>query len=178
AGVDGSATERRNGGSTAAVVLAASLWAVMVVLIAATVAMKAAGWKGSGNSGTASNIALILAFLAFATMGAVVAARVPRNTIGWLFLAIALLAALGSVTENYAYHAAFEKPGSLPLGVTVAWLYSWTWYPTVILLLFIPLLYPTGRVPGPRWRLLLGAQIVLAAVITLLYTFNPGPLDP
>src|SRR5215467_11786682 len=149
----------------------------MVVLITATVAMKAAGWKGSGNSGTVSNVALILAFFAFATMGAVVAARVPRNAIGWLFLAIALLAALSSLTENYAFHTAIEKPGSLPFGVAVAWLYSWTWYPTVILLLFVPLLYPTGRVPGPRWRPLLSAEIVLVAVVTLLYMLDPGPLD-
>jgi hypothetical protein len=149
----------------------------MVVLIAATIAMKAAGWKGSGNSGTVSNVALILAFLAFATMGAVVAARVPRNAIGWLFLAIAILAALSALTENYAFHTAVEKPGSLPFGVAVAWLYSWTWYPTVILLLFVPLLYPTGRVPGPRWRLLLLAEIVLVAVVSALYMLNPGPLD-
>jgi len=149
----------------------------MVVLIAATVAMKAAGWKGSGNNGTVSNVALILAFLAFATMGAVVAARVPRNAIGWLFLAIALLAAFSSLTENYAFHTAVEKPGSLPFGVAVAWLYSWSWYPTVILLLFVPLLYPTGRVPGPRWRPLLAAEIVLVAVVTVLYMLNPGPLD-
>ena len=149
----------------------------MLVLIAATTAMKAAGWKGSGNTGTVSNVALLLAFLAFATMGALVAARVPRNPIGWLFLAIALLAALSSVAENYAFHAAVEQPGSLPLAVFVAWLYSWTWYPTVILLLFVPLLYPTGRVPGPRWRFLLTAEIALAAIVTVFYMFNPGPLD-
>ena len=149
----------------------------MLVLIAATTAMKAAGWKGSGNTGTVSNVALLLAFLAFATMGALVAARVPRNPIGWLFLAIALLAVLSSVAENYAFHAAVEQPGSLPLAVFVAWLYSWTWYPTVILLLFVPLLYPTGRVPGPRWRFLLTAEIALAAIVTVLYMFNPGHLD-
>jgi hypothetical protein len=157
--------------------LAAGLWALMVALIAATAAMKLSGWKGSGNTDTAVNVALVLAFLAFATMGALVAARVPRNAIGWLFLAIALLAALSAFTEDYAFHAAVEKPGSLPLGVLVAWVYSWSWYPTVILLLFVPLLYPTGMVPGPRWRPLLAAEIAVVAVVTVLYMLDPGPLD-
>jgi hypothetical protein len=126
----------------------------MVVLVAATVAMKAAGWQGAGNTNTASNVALIVAFLAFATMGAVVGARVPSNPIGWLFLAIALLAALGVAAEYYGFHAEVQRPGSLPLALPVTWAYAWLWYPTVILLLFVPLLYPTGRVPGPRWRAL------------------------
>jgi hypothetical protein len=158
-------------------VLASTLWALMVVLMAAVVAMSTGGWKGSGSSGTVSNVALVLAFLGFATMGAVVAARVPRNPIGWLFLAIALLAALSAAAERYAFHALVEQPGSLPLGVALAWVYSWSWYPTVMLLLFVPLLYPTGRPPGPRWRLLLAAEIALFAVVTLLYMLRPGPLD-
>ncbi len=149
----------------------------MVVLVAATVAMKAAGWQGAGNTNTASNVALIVAFLAFATMGAVVGARVPSNPIGWLFLAIALLAALGVAAEYYAFQAEVQRPGSLPLALPVTWAYAWLWYPTVILLLFVPLLYPTGRVPGPRWRALLPAEIAFATVVTALYMFDPGPLD-
>jgi hypothetical protein len=139
--------------------------------------MQAAGWKGSGNTGTASNVALILAFLGFATMGAVVAARVPGNAIGWIFLAIALFAVIGAAAEYYAFHGLVERPRSLALALPVAWVYSWLWYPTIILLLFIPLLYPTGRVPGPRWRALLAAEIALAAIVTVLYMVNPGHLD-
>jgi hypothetical protein len=160
-----------------AVALAATLWTLMVLLIAATGAMKAAGWQGAGNTGTASNVALIIAFLAFATMGAVVGARVPANPIGWLFLSIALLAALGVAAEYYAFHAEVQRPGSLPLALPVTWAYAWLWYPTVILLLFVPLLYPTGRVPGRRWRPLLIAEIAFGAIVTALYMFDPGPLD-
>ena len=177
AGRNGTARETPRDSRAGTLVLAASLWTLMLVLIAAGVAMNAAGWKGAGNTGAASNIALVLAFFAFATMGAVVGARVPANPIGWLFLAIALLAAFGVVAEYYAFHAVVEHPGSLPLAVPVTWLYSWLWYPTVILLLFVPLLYPTGRVPGRRWRPLLAAEIVFAVGVTALYMFDPGPLD-
>jgi hypothetical protein len=81
------------------------------------------------------------------------------------------------VAENYAFHAAVERPGSLPFPVFVAWVYSWSWYPAVILLLFVPLLYPTGRVPGRRWRSLLLAEIAVAAIVTGVYMLDPGPLD-
>ena len=176
---DGAATtsERPRGNGGTAVLVAVSLWVLMLVLVAAGVAMKAAGWKGDGGTGTASNVALTLAFVSFATMGAVVAARVPQNPLGWLFLAIGLLAALSVLSEYYAFRGLVERPGSLSLALPVAWVYAWLWYPTVVLLLFVPLLYPTGRVPGPRWRPLLTAEIAFAVVVTLLYMLDPGRLD-
>jgi hypothetical protein len=170
-------SERPRGNGGTAVLVAVSLWVLMLVLVAAGVAMKAAGWKGDGGTGTASNVALTLAFVSFATMGAVVAARVPQNPLGWLFLAIGLLAALSVLSEYYAFRGLVERPGSLSLALPVAWVYAWLWYPTVILLLFVPLLYPSGRVPGPRWRLLLTAEIVFALVVTALYMLDPGRLD-
>jgi hypothetical protein len=91
--------------------------------------------------------------------------------------AIGLLAALGVVCEYYAFHGLVERRGSLPLALPAAWVYAWLWYPTVILLLFVPLLYPTGRVPGRRWRPLLTAEIVFVVAVSVLYMLDPGRLD-
>jgi hypothetical protein len=128
--------------------------------------MKAAGWHGANNTSTAGLVALLLTFFAFSTMGARVAARVPNNPLGWIFLAIALVPLANGAAENYAYQGLVHDPGSLPGAVAVAWWYSWTWYPTLLLIAVVPLLYPTGRVPGERWRPLLWLLIGLGSLLT------------
>src|SRR3954447_12978108 len=80
--------------------LAGGLWAVILGIAGAIVAMKANGWQGAGNTSDTSGVALFLALLAFATMGALVAAHVPRNPMGWIFLAIPFVGAVAGITEN------------------------------------------------------------------------------
>src|SRR5437588_12042767 len=82
--------------------LAAGLWVIILSIAGVVVALKASGWQGAGNTNSSSGIALFLALFAFATMGALVAARVPRNAVGWIFLAIPLCGAVGGITENVA----------------------------------------------------------------------------
>jgi hypothetical protein len=157
--------------------LAAGLWVLILSVAGVIVAMKTAGWQGAGNTNQTSGITLFLALFAFATMGALVAARVPRNAIGWIFLAIPLGGAVAGITENVAFQGLYHKPGSIPGAIVFAWVYAWSWYPTVGLLGFVLLLYPTGTVPGPRWRPLAWALGVLLTVMTLGYMLYPGPLD-
>ena len=157
--------------------LAAGLWVVILGMAGAIVAMKANGWQGAGNTSDTSGVALFLALFAFATMGALVAAHVPRNPIGWIFLAIPFLGAVAGITENLAFQGLVHDPGSVPGALAFAWIYSWAWYPLIGLLPFVLLLYPTGALPGPRWRLLAWALGVVLAVMTLGYMFYPGPLD-
>jgi hypothetical protein len=157
--------------------LAVGLWAFILGMAGVVVAVKAAGWQGASNTTDTSGIALFLSLLAFATMGALVAARVPRNAIGWIFLAIPLGGATAGLTENVAFQGLYYRPGSIPGAIVFGWLYQWSWYPTVGLLGFVLLLFPTGTVPGPRWRPLAWALGVVITVMTLGYMFYPGPLD-
>jgi hypothetical protein len=157
--------------------IAAGLWLFILGIASAIVVMKANGWQGAGNTSDTSGVALFLALFAFATMGALVAAHVPGNAIGWIFLGIPLGGALAGITENLAFQGLYHDPGSVPGAIGFAWLYAWIWYPTVGLLGFVLLLYPTGTVPGPRWRFVSWALGVVLAVMTLGYMFYPGPLD-
>jgi hypothetical protein len=157
--------------------LALGVWLAVLALTAVTGVMKALGWHGAGNTSSSGLVALLIAFLSFATMGALVAALVPRNAIGWLFLATAIGAAFGGTAENYAYHGLVHSPGSLPAAVAVAWMYSWAWYPTVALILFVPILFPTGAPPAGGWRWVVRAQIAFTAGVTAIFMLNPGPLD-
>ena len=157
--------------------LALGLWLLMVALVVAIGVMKAVGWHGANDTSGSGLVSLFLAFMAFATMGALVAAHVPRNPLGWIFLAIALGVAWAGVAENIAYHGLVHYPGSIPGATLAAWMYAWMWYPTVGLIGFVLLLYPTGAPPpGRLWRIVSWALGAALGGVTLLYMLLPGPL--
>lgn len=117
-------------------------------------------------------------FSGFALVGAVVAARRPRNPVGWFFGAGALLWSLGVLSSGVYWHIAFGDPHPPAAGDYVAWFGTWTFLPAFVLLLsLVPLLFPTGAPPSPRWRAVGWAAAVAGAVATLSNAFAPGPLD-
>jgi hypothetical protein len=117
---------------------------------------------------------LLLAFAAFMVVGVVIVAHRPGNAVGWIFSAIGLLTAIGVLATEYAAYAARTRPGS-PSGVVLAaWYSSWWWYPTLVLVLvFTPLLFPTGRLLSTRWRPVAVAAAVGTAVIITLSALQP-----
>jgi hypothetical protein len=148
-------------------------WALLAVWTASAVALLLL----SAANGTlqrqplADTVGLLLAFAAFMVVGALIVAHRPGNAVGWVFSAIGLLAVTGALAEEYAGYGAPTRPGSLPGGVLAGWYAGWAWYPTVALVVvFTPLLFPDGRPPSPRWRLVAwlagagaAAFVVLAA---------------
>ena len=88
----------------------------------------------------------------FAVVGVLVASRRPRNPIGWLFLAFAVVVAFAASADRYASYALVEHPGSLPGGDWVAWTASGIWHPAFGFFVFSFLLFPDGRLPSGRWR--------------------------
>jgi hypothetical protein len=112
---------------------------------------------------------LLLAFAAFMAVGAVIVAHRPGNAVGWIFSAAGLLAATGVLATEYAAYVTRTRSGS-PAGlVLAAWYGAWWWFPTLVLVLvFTPLLFPTGRLLSTRWRpVAVVAALGTAAMITL-----------
>jgi hypothetical protein len=73
---------------------------------------------------------------------------------------------------------AFGDPDPPAASDYVAWLATWTFLPAFVLLLsLVPLLFPTGAPPSPRWRPVGWAAAVAGGVTTLSNALAPGPLD-
>lgn len=97
--------------------------------------------------------------LAFAVVGALIVARRPGNRIGWVACGIGLLTVLYQFGLGYAAFGTYVSP-SLPALDFVKWLEVWLWVlPVVLMLFFLPLLFPDGKPIAPRWWLL--APLVL-----------------
>ncbi len=46
----------------------------------------------------------------------------------------------------------FVAPDRLPWPRQVAWVGNWVWVPFHACIALLPLLFPDGRLPSPRWR--------------------------
>jgi hypothetical protein len=106
--------------------------------------------------------------VSFSVIGALIASHRPENPIGWIFLAVGCCYGLLSAGDEYAIYALLTNPGALALGAEASWLGQWIWAPGLgLILVFLPLLFPEGHPPSPRWRpvgWLGGLSIVLAVV--------------
>jgi two-component system NarL family sensor kinase len=88
----------------------------------------------------------------FCAIGALVAARLPRNPIGWLFLGWGAVAAIQFAGVEYGYRTLVTDPGSLPAGAWIASAGLNLWHPGFVFLVLIMLLFPNGRLLSKRWR--------------------------
>jgi hypothetical protein len=154
--------------------LAWTLWAASLAVLAGAVALEAANRHAPAD---ANELSLLLVFFCFATVGAVLAARRPDNAVGWICSAIGFTAFLGGFSVSYGAFAA-AHPGTLPGAGTVAWPGgTWLWYVTVALtVVFLPMLFPTGHPPSPRWRPVGWAAAVAVAAVCLAAGASPGSL--
>jgi hypothetical protein len=121
-----------------------------------------------------NQLLLVLGFSAFMAVGALIVAHRPGNAIGWIFSAIAPLAVTGQMAGQYAIYAYVTRPGSLPGAILAAWYGSWPWWLVLTLtLVFTPLLFPTGRLLSPRWRLVAWLAGAATAVSTVSNSLQP-----
>jgi hypothetical protein len=87
----------------------------------------------------------------YSVIGAIIASRLPNHPIGWLCCAIGLIAAVDHFAGEYSFYALLAQSHPLPGGRAMLWLQGWFWMLFVGLLVFLLLLFPTGRLPSSRW---------------------------
>jgi hypothetical protein len=116
--------------------------------------------------------------LGLSIIGSLIVAKQPDNRVGWLFLAASVGIAVSTASFNYISLSVHRFALALPGTVFVAWLSSWIMIPTLIsLVIFVPLLFPTGHVPSPRWRPVALFGLVGICLTTIGSAMVAGPLD-
>src|SRR5829696_4016587 len=119
----------------------------------------------------------LLVFVLFTTIGALVASRQPKNTVGWILCALGLLFTSSVASGQYAIYALVSSASSLPGGGTAAWLEAFLGGPIIIALFaLLLLLFPDGRPPSHRWRATLWLDLI-AALLLFVGSFKPGPME-
>jgi hypothetical protein len=118
-----------------------------------------------------------VAAVSVATVGAVLASRRPRHPVGWLLLAqVASNLATGAAAQYLAW--GLLPGGSLPATRAVALAYPASAGGGLLLLGFVLLLTPTGKLPSPRWRWWARAMVAVPLLLVVLLMLAPGPVDP
>jgi hypothetical protein len=147
----------------------------MLAIYAAGLALTAALAIPNGSvARDPAGVLYLLDFTAFMVVGTLIVARRPGNAIGWLFSAVGLLALSLSLAGEFTEYAYGTRPGALPSAILAAWYLGWGAYPLFILTFtFTLLLFPTGRLPSPRWRPIAWLAAVDLAVVTVLAALRP-----
>jgi hypothetical protein len=113
-----------------------------------------------------------------ATVGAVLASRRPRHPVGWLLLAQVMSLVATGAAAQYLAHGLLAPGGALPATRHVALYYPASAGGGLILLGFVLLLTPTGKLPAPRWRWWARAMVAVPVLLLVVVTLAPGSVDP
>ncbi len=141
-------------------------WASLVVVVALiTYTLIGAPLDGQANDPHAWAAATTGLF--GAGLAAVLLTRSPRHPIGWLFLVIGITRGVAGAAQVWSVSALVTHPGRTG-GDIASWLQTWTPAVGPALAPLIIVLFPDGRLPSPRWRIvpvLAGIALVLVAVV-------------
>ena len=147
-------------------------WAIGVtslVLMVATLVLlfvdREASLPNNVGAWTASNVFDVAVTLGVPILGIVIVTKQPRNAIGWLFLAAGVSLALATFGQAYALHALIAQPGTLPGGRALAWLSNAVWPIPIACLVLLFLLFPTGHLVSPRWRIVVWLTVAILALL-------------
>jgi hypothetical protein len=169
----------RHAARAAAVVIAA---AVIVVTSFSVLVWVAGGMRPlpvTFGRSAAGVVGVVAAPMVYAAVGGILASRLPRNPIGWLFLAAAV--AIGSMLPvNLLVSASLEslRPAS-PTVVWVAWARAVFAVPVMLtVLIAAALLFPNGRLISRRWRWAMAGAVAGGLLLAFVTAADPQGLAP
>ncbi len=155
--------------------LAARGAVALAVLFTAATLVAAVRWRHDVHGILLA--ALVVVMLALPIVGAAAVRAAPRNAVGWIFLCAGVSFPLAMGAYLYAT-AAFNHGVDLPDARWAGWLDGWPWVPGLAMIGTVGiLLFPDGRLPGPRWRPVLWTEIALLAALTMSALFGAHLLD-
>lgn len=147
---------------------AAAASAAVVLALAGSAVAVAYSQPGSAVFADTLSFGVVLAVIA--VVGAVVVLAVPGNRTGWLLLAAATVMGVGEAFTQAGIYGVRTSPGSVPAaGYLAAIGPALQASGLLIAVVFVPIVFPDGHLPGPRWRWL---PCAAAAAIACLFLGN------
>lgn len=117
--------------------------------------------------------------------GALIMARRPSNSIGWLLCTLGLLAGIAGFAGEYGPYAMFGAADSLPGGLLAMWLNNLLFVPFFGLMPLLFLLFPTGKAVSGGWRVVGLLTVATTAYLTVSIALgfdrlgtDSGPANP
>ena len=156
--------------------ITAALWAATLLAALAGLALTLVAWGDLKLSDGVSSLYIPVAAVAYATLGVLIIRR-AANLIGWIMLAEGIGIAFLGLTSVYAVTGVAADPGSLPAAKLAGTLSECIFSPVTFLIAFMFLLFPTGRLPSPRWRPVAAAGFLLVGLTVAGLVVTPRLLQ-
>jgi signal transduction histidine kinase len=120
----------------------------------------------------------VLAFvvLLWLVTGSVIVSRQPRNTAGWIFMAIGLTFPIYALSEAVMAYGVRARGQPIPGAALAAVVGEFVLFPIGLLPLLF-LLFPDGRPPSHRWRWATRALLGGMGLALVSFLFRPGPFN-
>ena len=138
--------------------------------LAATVLVALAGlvltgleWSSLATSDAVGSVGAVAGAIAYAALGALIVRR-AGNLVGWFMLAEGAATAVMTTGSAYAIFGVKAHPGTLPAAAAAGTLAEAVFVLVAIDLAALFLVFPTGRLPSPRWRPAALAGLVLTGL--------------
>jgi len=123
-----------------------------------------------------NTLLLPLVPLVFVLVGALIISRHSRNAIGWLMMflgtSVILIAPLDAYLQPFLIESFIPPESPSPIFLLSLWVNSWDWMLLLLPVMFIMVLFPTGRPLSRRWGWLNYFGMGWAGVSILLTTFS------
>ena len=158
--------EAPRGRFTAAAAAAAVVLAVVGSAVATT--------YDRGTAMFADTLSFAFVVAAVAVVGAIVTLAVPGNRVGWLLLTAAAVLGIGTASTEAGIHGVVTAPGSVPGAAYLAALGPGLQAAGMLIAVVgVPVVFPDGHLPGPRWR-----WLAWSAIAAMIFLFLGSVLAP
>jgi signal transduction histidine kinase len=153
--------------------LALFSWVLSMLFAAAALMIMVLGWSAEvPTHATMPVLYPVLLASAQSSVGALIASHRPENLIGWIMCADGLLIALNALAGSYAAHALYSGSEPMSGAALAAWANVFTG--NILLFPLLLLLFPDGRLPSRRWRLVVWLILGTLLAEIAAWAFAPG----